>query len=204
MLIPPGFVIGTIGIAGGMIGAMCASHGVPTSDPSSSGQQHAVGTPGNGDGRVFGIPVRANSGPVMTSAVVSAAPGDYVSKTDLGERPILCNCAQSCDRHPRTSARPCLLSHERNGPCRPLRPCSGQSLKSQADAISSATWCLTLRDVLGFQETVGVALWHSGCERQEQPCQQHADERRTVESGEQGIGGVWWGVDARVGKQGSS
>lgn len=84
-MIPPSIVLGTIGIAGGMIGAVCVSHGVPTGDSTSQpGAQHALGTPGNGDGRVFGIPVRANSGPLITAAVVTAAPGDYVSKTDLG------------------------------------------------------------------------------------------------------------------------
>lgn len=85
-MIPPSLLIGSIGIAGGMIGAVCASSALPGShDSSQSGAPSALGTPGNGDGRVFGIPVRANSGPLITSAVVTAAPGDYVSKTDLGE-----------------------------------------------------------------------------------------------------------------------
>lgn len=84
-MIPPSLVLGTIGIAGGLVGAVCVSHAVPA-DNSTQSQQHALGTPGNGDGssRVFGIPVRTPSGPMITSALVSTAPGEYLSKHDLG------------------------------------------------------------------------------------------------------------------------
>jgi len=90
----------------GLVGAICVSQAVPAEieGPSTAGAE--VGQPrGPGNGRVVGVPVggpgrtpsRGPSGPLLTTAVVSALPGEVLDKNvssapPRSRQPEVCPC----------------------------------------------------------------------------------------------------------------
>lgn len=88
-MLPPAVGVSVLGIAGGLVGAACASSALEVAEADAAAYAapgSAMGTPQTmgAQGRVMGIPVRVPSGPMLRQAFVSAAPGEVVTAETHG------------------------------------------------------------------------------------------------------------------------